>query len=65
MKDVCRENGVLEASYYNWKSKYGGMDSSDIKRMKEQEEESQRLKQMYASLSLGHKILKNVVSKKL
>lgn len=49
MKDVCRENGVSEASYYNWKSKYGGMESSDIKRMKELEEENRRLKQMYAS----------------
>jgi len=48
---VCRENGVSEASYYNWKSKYGGMESSDIKRMKELEEENRRLKQMYASLS--------------
>ncbi len=65
MKDVCRENGVSEASYYNWKSKYGGMESSDIKRMKELEEENRRLKQMYASLSLNHEILKDVVSKKL
>lgn len=40
VKDVCRENGVSEASYYNWKSKYGGMELSDIKRMKEQEEEN-------------------------
>ena len=65
VKDVCRENGVSEASYYNWKSKYGGMESSDIKRMKELEEENRRLKQMYASLSLDHEILKDVVSKKL
>ncbi|WP_154666890.1 IS3 family transposase [Chania multitudinisentens] len=64
VKDVCRENGVSEASYYNWKSKYGGMGSSDIKRMKELEEENRRLKQMYASLSLDHEILKDVGSKK-
>lgn len=57
VKDVCRENGVSEASYYNWKSKYGGMESADIKRMKEREEENRRLKQMYASLSLDHEIL--------
>lgn len=65
VKDVCRENGVSEASYYNWKSKFGGMESSDIKRMKELEEENRRLKQMYASLSLDHEILKDIVSKKL
>lgn len=65
VKDVCHENGVSEASYYNWKSKYGGMESSDIKRMKELEEENRRLKQMYTSLSLDHEILKDIVSKKL
>lgn len=65
MKDVCRENGVSVASYHNWKSEYGGMESSDIKRMKELEEENRRLKHMYASLSLDHEILKDVVSKKL
>lgn len=65
MKDVCRENGVSVASYYNWKSEYGGMESSDIKRMKELEEENRRLRHMYASLSLDHEILKDVVSKKL
>lgn len=64
VKDVCRENGVSETSYYNWKSKYGGMESSDIKRMKELEEKNRRLKQMYASLSLDHEILKDVVAKK-
>lgn len=63
VKDVCRENGVSEASYYNWKSRYGGMESSDIKRMKELEDENRRLKQMYASLSLDHEILKDVVAK--
>lgn len=65
VKAVCRENGVSEASYDNWKSKYGGMESPDIKRMKELEEENRRLKQMYASLSLDHEILKDVVAKKL
>lgn len=64
VKDVCRENGDSEASYYNWKSKYGAMESSDIKRMKELEEENRRLKQMYASLSLDHEILKEYRCKK-
>ncbi|MCX2943933.1 transposase [Rahnella perminowiae] len=62
---MCRENGVSEASYYNWQSQYDGMESSDLKRMKELEEENRRLKQMYASLSLNHEILEDVVSKKL
>ena len=49
----------------NWKAKYGGMEASDIKRLKALEEENRRLKQMYADLSLDHKILKDVVEKKL
>jgi len=63
VKDVCREYGVSDATYYNWKSKYGGMESADIKRLKELEEENRRLKQMYADLSLEHRILKDVVEK--
>ncbi len=61
MKDVYRENGVSEASYYNWKAKYGGMESSDIKRMKEREEENRRLN-MSDALSDGRRFrLFNVV----
>ena len=52
-------------AYYTWKSKYGGMEASDIKRLKELEDENRRLKQMYADLSLDHKILKDIVEKKL
>ena len=65
IKDVCREYGISDATYYNWKSKYGGMEASDIKRLKELETENQRLKQMYADLSLEHRILKDIVEKKL
>jgi putative transposase len=65
VKDICRECGISEATYYNWKSKYGGMESSDIKRLKELEDENRRLKQMYAELSLDHTILKDLVKKKL
>lgn len=65
VKEVCREYGISDATYYNWKSKFGGMESSDIKRLKDLEEENRRLKQMYAELSLDHKILKDVVEKKL
>ncbi len=59
VKEVCRENGISDATYYNWKSKYGGMEASDVKRLKDLEEENRRLKQMYAELSLDHKILKD------
>lgn len=65
VKDICREYGISDATYYNWKSKYGGMEASDVKRLKELETENQRLKQMYADLSLEHRILKDIVEKKL
>lgn len=65
VKDVCREHGISDATYYNWKSKYGGMEASDVKRLKELEEENRKLKQMYAELSLETRILKDVIEKKL
>lgn len=65
VKDVCREYGISDATYYNWKAKYGGMEASDIKRLKALEDENRRLKQMYADLSLEHTILKDIVEKKL
>ena len=63
VKAVCREYGVAEGTYYTWKSKYGGMEVADLKRLKELEEENRRLKQMYADLSLDHKVLKDIVEK--
>lgn len=65
VKDVCREHGISDATYYNWKAKYGGMEASDIKRLKSLEEENRRLKQMYANLSLENIALKDVIEKKL
>ena len=65
VKEVCREYGISDATYYNWKSRYGGMTASDIKKLKELEDENRRLKQMYAALSLQHEALKDVVEKKL
>jgi putative transposase len=62
--DICRQMGISRATLYNWKSKYGGMESSDVKRLKELEEENSRLKRLYADLSLDHSILKDVISKK-
>ena len=65
VRDVCREHEISEATYYQWKSKYGGMAASDIRRLRELEEENRRLKAMYAELSLEHRILKEVLTKKL
>jgi putative transposase len=65
VRDVCREHEVSDATYYKWKSKYGGMQASDIKRLRELEEENRRLKKMYAELSLEHVMLKEVLTKKL
>jgi putative transposase len=65
VKDVCREHEISEATYYQWKSKFGGMEASDIRRLRELEEENRRLKAMYAELSLEHRILKEVLTKKL
>ena len=65
VKDVCREHEISEATYYQWKTKYGGMEAADIRRLRELEEENRRLKAMYAELSLEHRILKEVLTKKL
>lgn len=65
VKDVCRELGVSCATFYQWRSKFGGLEASDLKRLKELEDENRRLKHMYAELSLDHKILKDIVEKKL
>ena len=65
VKDVCREAGISEATWYNWKSRYGGMEASDIKKIKDLEDESRRLKQMFADLSLENRVLKDVIEKKL
>ena len=63
--DLCRELGISDATFYNWKAKYGGMEVNDVKRIKSLEEENSRLKKMYAELSLLHHALKDAVEKKL
>lgn len=65
VKEVCREYGISDATYYNWKAKYGGMEASDIKRLKELEVENRKLKQMYADISLENRALKDIILKKL
>jgi putative transposase len=63
--DICREHGISDATFFNWKAKYSGMDASQLKRLKELEEENSRLKKMYAELSLVHHAFKDAVEKKL
>jgi len=64
VEEICRELGIHQGTFYNWRKKYSGMESSQLKRLKEMEDENRRLKQMYADLSLDNKMLKDVLSKK-
>lgn len=63
-KEICRQHGISEATFYNWKSRYGGMEASDVKRLKDLEDENSRLKKMFADLSLDNQILKEIFTKK-
>jgi len=65
VKDICRKHGISDATYYKWKSKYGGLDASDLKRLRELEAENSQLKRMYAELSLENSSLKDAIAKKL
>jgi putative transposase len=65
VRDVCREHEVSDATYYKWKTKYGGMEAADIRRLRELEEENRRLKQISAELLLENRALKDVIAKKL
>ena len=62
--DICREHGISAATFYKWRSKYGGMDASMLKRVKELEAENARLKKMYAESQMDQAILKEALSKK-
>ena len=63
--DICRGLGISRATFYQWKKKYSGMDAELLRKFKEMERENAELKRMYADLSLDHRILKNVIEKKL
>jgi putative transposase len=65
VKDLCRKHGISDATYYNWKSKYGGMQASDLKRMKELEGELSQYKRMYAELARENDAMRNLIEKKL
>ena len=63
--EVCRDHGISQATLYNWKKKYGGMEASDLKKLKALQEENQKLKRMYAELALDHQMAKEIIEKKL
>jgi putative transposase len=62
--DLCRTHGISDATFYNWRTKYGGMEVSDAKRLKVLEDENKKLKQMLADSMLENKAIKDVLSKK-
>lgn len=62
--ELCREHSMSSASFYKWRSKYGGMDASMISQMKAMAQENQRLKKMYAEMSLQNDLLKEALGKK-
>jgi len=65
VKDLCRKHGISDATYYKWKSKFGGMEASDLRRVRELEAENAKLKRMYADLALENTAMKDVIAKKL
>ncbi|EMA3643387.1 transposase, partial [Providencia stuartii] len=58
VEDICRQNGISNVTYYNWKSKYGGMEANDVKRLKELEDENAKLKKLFAEVSLENQAMK-------
>ena len=64
VKEICRELGISEATFYNWKAKYGGMQSSDISKLRDLEKENTELKKMFSEMSIENRALKNLIEKK-
>lgn len=64
VKEICREHSISDATFYNWKAKYGGLIASDVKRLKEWEEENTKLKRIVANLTLENDAIKTVLEKK-
>ena len=65
VNEVCRKHGISSATYYKWKSRYGGLEASELKRLKELEAENAKLKRMYADMALENTALKDLIEKKL
>jgi putative transposase len=61
---ICRDLGVSQATFYNWRKKYSGFEKQELRRLKDLEEENRKLKQMYTDLALDNKVLKDVIGKK-
>ncbi len=62
--ELVRKHGISDATFYNWKKKYGGMELHEMRRLKQLEEENSKLKRMYANISLEHEALKDLMTKK-
>ena len=65
VEEITRDHGVSKASFYKWRQRYGGMNASELKRLKQLEEEDRRLKQMYTDLALDLKVAREIIEKKL
>lgn len=65
VQDICRNHGISNATYYQWKAKFGGMEASDIRRLRDLENELSQYKKMYAELAHENYALKDVIAKKL
>ena len=65
MKEICRRHGISDATFYNWKSKHGGMSASELKRLREMEAELGQYKRMYAELAHENYALRDLIEKKL
>jgi putative transposase len=65
VEEVCRKVGISDATFYNWKKKYGGLGPSELRRLRQLEEENSKLKKLVADLSLDKAMLQDVLSKKL
>jgi len=65
VEEVCRKMGISEATFYNWKKRFGGMGVAELRRLRQLEEENQRLKRLVADLSLDKEMLQDVIRKKL
>jgi Transposase. len=65
VEEICRKMGISEATFYNWKKKYGGLGVGELRRLRQLEEENTKLKQIVADLSLDKQMLQDVLKKKL
>jgi len=63
VSEICREHGISSATFYQWRSKYSGMEASDIKKLKELQEENEKLKRMYADMALENQAIKDLLGK--